>query len=165
RVCGAIDATIEQLEPDGLKVVAHYGPISAPVGLMVPLISGTVGGRAVLERRAVHVEDVHAAADEFPHASAYGREYGHRAILGVPLLREGVALGVILLRREQAHAVTDKQIALLQTFADQAVIAIENVRLFTELQTSNRELTTALVKRTATSDILQVFSRSQTGVH
>src|SRR5207237_5240843 len=72
--------------------------------------------------------------------------------------------GAIGLRRAETRLFTDRQVALLQTFADQAVIAIENVRLFTELQTSNRELTTALDTQTATSDILRVISRSQTDV-
>src|SRR5215467_9028699 len=79
-------------------------------------------------------------------------------------MREGVPIGAILIRREEVCPFSDKQIALLQTFADQAVIAIENVRLFKELQTSNRDLTTALDQQTATSDILRVISQSQTDV-
>src|SRR5262249_11339722 len=82
----------------------------------------------------------------------------------VPLIRAGVAIGVIVIRRTEARAFTDKQVALLQSFADQAVIAIENVRLFKELQSSNHELTTALGKQTATSDILRVISQSPTDV-
>ena len=86
-------------------------------------------------------------------------------MLSVPMIREGDAIGTIILRRTECTAVhRQRQVALLQTFADQAVIAIENVRLFNELQTSNRELTTALDKQTATSDILRVISRSQTDV-
>src|SRR3989449_6732713 len=80
------------------------------------------------------------------------------------MLREGVPIGAILVGRPELGAFPQTQIDLLQTFADQAVIAIENVRLFTELQTSNRELTTALETQTATSDILRVISRSQTDV-
>src|SRR5258708_29021418 len=83
----------------------------------------------------------------------------HRTILSVPLVREGVALGAIMIRRTEVRPFSDQQVALLQTFADQAVIAIENVRLLTELQTSNHELTTPLHTQTATSDILHVISR------
>jgi two-component system, NtrC family, sensor kinase len=82
----------------------------------------------------------------------------------VPVLRHNVAVGTISAVRREPGAFSDDEIALLRTFADQAVIAIENVRLFTELQASNRELTTALDKQTATSDILRVISRSQTDV-
>jgi two-component system, NtrC family, sensor kinase len=91
-----------------------------------------VTGRSVLERRTVHVTDIQAESDEFPEGSARARERGHRAILSVPLMREGIAIGAIGLRRTEAQPFTDRQVALLQTFADQAVIAIENVRLFSE---------------------------------
>src|SRR2546425_9262717 len=81
------------------------------------------------------------------------------------MMRKGRPIGAINLPRTEAQLFTERQVALLETFADQAVIAIENVRLFTELQASNRELTTALDTQTATSDILRVISRSQTDVH
>src|SRR5262249_17581684 len=92
------------------------------------------------------------------------RASGFRSALGVPMVRHGVLLGTIGVGRAEMGPFSDSQIALLQTFADQAVIAIDNVRLFTELQASNRELTTALDKQTATSEILRVISRSQTDV-
>src|SRR4029450_5420704 len=110
----------------------------------------------------IHVQDLAQALTEFPESSA--ARYGVQSALAVPLLHEGVALGVIRISRTEIRLCTDKQIALLQTFADQAVIAIENVRLFKELEASNRELTTALDTQTATSDILRVISRSQTDV-
>jgi len=92
------------------------------------------------------------------------RALGLRSNAIVPMLREGAVIGVIVVTRTAPRVTTDGEITLLQTCADQAVIAIENVRLFTELQASNRELTTALDKQTATSDILRVISRSQTDV-
>src|SRR5262245_14570490 len=156
RLCGAYDAVILQLDGDVLRVVAHHGPIPGSRGLSVPVVRGTVGGRTVLDRTTVHVADLQAEVAEFPEGSTAARVRGHRTILSVPLLREGAAIGAIHLRRTEVQPFTDKETELLQTFADQAVIAIENVRLFTELQTSNRELRTALDKQTATSDILRV---------
>src|SRR5262249_30449251 len=128
-------------------------------------VHGTTVGRCVLERRAVHVADLQTATEEFPEGSRLAHELGgfHTA-LSVPLLRRDTPLGAIILRRGAVAPFSDKQIALAQTFADQAVIAIENVRLFTELQTSNRELTKALDTQTATGDILRVISRSPTDV-
>jgi two-component system, NtrC family, sensor kinase len=158
RLCGAFDALVRRVDGDVLRLVAHHGPM--PVG-DVALHRGTLAGLTVIERRVIHVEDLQAERDRFPEGSALARERGHRTTLSLPLLREDVAIGIIQVRRNEVRPFSDQQIALLQTFADQAVIAIENVRLFTELQTSNRELTTALDTQTATSDILRVISRSQ----
>jgi GAF domain-containing protein len=167
RLCGAFDATIFHREGDCLRLVAHHGPMAIPgppgEGI-VPLVRGTVSGRSVLDGQTVHVADLQLEADEFPEGREFARRLGHRTNLCVPLMRKGIAIGTINLRRTEARPFTDAQVNLVETFADQAVIAIENVRLFTELQTSNRELTTALDTQTATSDILRVISRSQTDV-
>jgi two-component system, NtrC family, sensor kinase len=155
RFCGAADAELFRLDGEHLKVAAHSGPIAAPVGRLIPVVKGSVSGRAFAERRAIHVADLQAEAEEFPVTSGMARELGFRTSLSVPLLREGMAVGTITLRRAEVNPFTDKQIALLQTFADQAVIAIENVRLFHEMKE-------ALEQQTATSEILRIISSSPT---
>src|SRR5215813_8841932 len=170
RLCAAADASIFRLDGDVLRVVAHHGPIPHPLGFVLPAVRGTVNGRSVLDRQAIQVADL-PEAEEFPEGRAFGSNLGFRTVLSVPLLREGVAIGTIALRRTEVRLFTDKQIALLRTFADQAVIAIENVRLFKELQEKNRALTQAhahvtkaLDRQTATSEILRVISSSPTDV-
>jgi putative methionine-R-sulfoxide reductase with GAF domain len=166
-VCGAVDAVLWTVDGDELVVRAHHGPIPATIGARQPT-QGSVAGGAVREARIVHVEDL-TQADDFPVGRDIARRLGWRSTLSAPLLREGVAIGAILVRRSEVRPFTDKQIALLQTFADEAVIAIENVRLFRELQEKNRALeaahaqvTEALEQQTATSEILRVISTSPT---
>jgi GAF domain-containing protein len=155
RLCDAFDAAIFRLDDDVLRLVAHEGPIGPdPV---LPLAEGTVGGRVIRERRAVHVADLQAETHEYPISSEFARSRGFRTILSVPLLRGTEALGVIAIRRTEVRPFTGRQIELLQTFADQAVIAIENVRLFNETKE-------ALERQTATADILRVISKSPTEV-
>src|SRR5262249_43315453 len=127
-------------------------------------------GRAILEKRTVHLEDILQELDwHAPEVQAGVRRAGLRTIVAVPLLREQTAIGAIVIRRLEVRPFSEKQIRLLQTFADHAVIAIENVRLFTELQEKNRALTQAhahvteaLDQQTATSEILRVIGRSPT---
>ena len=162
RLCEAGDVSVFRREGYRLVFVAHHGPIAQRHGdFSLPLVRGTVGGRSVLESRTVQVADLQNEDREFlPEAVENARRFGFRTILSVPLLREGIAIGGIQLRRTEVQLFSERQIALLQTFADQAVIAIENVRLFKELETSNLNLTTALDQQTATSELLKVIGRS-----
>jgi len=164
RFCRAPDASIFRLDGAGLRADAHHGPVFQPTGFVVPVVPGTVAGRSVLQRQTVSVIDLQAEVGEFPEGSALARQTGQRATLSAPLLREGTPIGVILLRRAEAVPFTDKQIQLATTFADQAVIAIENVRLFKELEARNRDLTEALDQQTATSEILRTIAHAQTDV-
>jgi GAF domain-containing protein len=151
QLCEAYDASIWQPDGDRLLLAAHYGPITQIES--VPLVRETVLGRSVLDKRTVHTADLQTQADEFPVTSGYARRLGFRTGLYVPLMREGIAIGVIALRRAEAQLFTERQVALLQTFADQAVIAIENTRLLNELRES-------LQQQTATSEVLSVISSS-----
>jgi GAF domain-containing protein len=112
----------------------------------------------VLDRRTIHVHDLAAESDtEFPEGKAYQKRFGHRTIVATPLLRQGTPIGAITIRRMEIRPFSEKEIKLLETFADQAVIAIENVRLFNETKE-------ALERQTATAEILRVISSSPTEV-
>jgi signal transduction histidine kinase len=153
------DAAIVLRDGEGMRVRAHNGPI--PMRTEWPTLSrASVAARSVLDRAAVHVHDLSAEATEFPEGQAYALKLGHRTILGVPLLSKGEAIGTLVVRRKEVRPFTDKEGELLKTFADQAVIAIENTRLFEAEQASKRELTEALEQQTATADVLKVISRS-----
>jgi GAF domain-containing protein len=170
RVCGAADALIVRAEGDVIRRVAHFGTLPLLLPDTRPFTGHSMAGRAMLEGRTIHVPDMAdpIAMGEYPESKA-ARNY--RTQLTVPLMHKGAAIGAIIIRRVEARPFTDKQIALLQTFADQAVIAIENVRLFRELEEKNRALTQAhakvtesLEQQTATAEILRVISQSQTEV-
>ena len=134
-LCDAEDAAIFRVDGSFLRLVAHFGPIpmADAIGEGRVFDRGMPPGRAIIDRQTVHVPDLRAAVDEFPGAKTLGIALGLRTVLSTPLLRDGVAIGAIHIRRREVSPFSDRQIKLLETFADQAVIAIENVRLFQEL--------------------------------
>src|SRR5262249_43458853 len=162
RLCEATDAQILQVDGDSLRLTASYCPL--PTSQTRPLKRQLISGRAVVDRQTIHVHDITVAEDEFPYTTALGTPRGIRTFLSTPLMSKGDPIGAIVIRRTEVRPFTDKQIVLLKTFADQAVIAIENVRLFKELQVRNRDLTESLEQQTATSEILRVIASSPTDV-
>ncbi|HEY1452807.1 MAG TPA: GAF domain-containing protein, partial [Roseiarcus sp.] len=169
RLCEANDALLFLREGGDLRLAAHHGPIPTPAGFVDRQISRDwVAGRSVADREPIHVHDLAAASDEYPLGLSLAKEaagaatpgLAWRTTLSMPLIREGEAVGAITLRRVEVWPFTDAQITLLRTFADQAVIAIENARLFDEVQARTRDLTEALQQQTATTNVLKVISRS-----
>src|SRR6266536_5223194 len=126
-------------------------------------VAGLLGARSSIANRSM-CTIFGPVSTSTSDGSTFALRLGHRTILAIPLLREGEAIGAIAVRRTEVKPFTDKQIELVSTFADQAVIAIENVRLFEEVQARNRELTEALEQQTASSEILREISGSQTDI-
>jgi two-component system, NtrC family, sensor kinase len=152
RLLDVVGAEISRVEGDGLRLMAKHGSLPQRlVGSIRPINRSWVTGRAVVDRTTIQVLDLQAAENEFPEGAASARQFGHRTTLATPLLRAGNPIGAILIRRMDVRPFTDKQISLLQNFAAQAVIAIENARLLNELRES-------LDHQTATADILRVIA-------
>ena len=162
RLCDAHYAMIFRGEGDIFKLAANHGFAGEYREWMrrqvIERRRDTLVGRTVLDRKMVHIPD--AAIDPEYTWSESIKRGGFRTMLGVPLLREGTPIGVIALCRSNVSPFTDKQIELVTTFADQAVIAIENVRLFDEVQARTRDLEELLRQQTATSEVLEIISSS-----
>ena len=155
NLCDASAASIYLTEGDHLRHVASKGRLAdqATSFELLPLSRGSISGRAVLEHATVQVVDAQAEAAEYPIGFEIAQRFGHHSIVAVPLLREGQPFGTILLRRQEVRPFSEREVALLRTFGDQAAIALENTRLFNE----TRE---ALEQQTATAEVLQVISSS-----
>ena len=158
RLCEAANVSLYRVEGDVMRKVAEQGPslTSLRVGETRPITRTSVSGRAIIDRTTIHLPD-HQSAEavrEYPDAR---RDTGIRTTIGIPLLREGVAIGAFTAYRIESWPFSEREIALLRTFATQAVIAIENVRLFNETRET-------LEQQTATSEILRVISSSPTDV-
>jgi len=163
RLCHADRSAIRLAKKDGLyHNVASYGFSPEHKARMehAPLKADedSIVGRVVLRRKSVHLVD--SQADPHRELANRSRSGNTHTLLGVPLQREGTPIGVLLLQRTIVQPFSDSEIALAETFADQAVIAIENVRLFEAEQQRSRELTESLQQQTATADVLKVISRS-----
>src|SRR5476651_1037417 len=155
RLLDATDADIMLVEGHLLRNAARHGPDQIwAIGTTRAINRDWVTGRAVVDRTTVQVRDLQAAQNEFPEGAAYAKQYGHRTTLATPLLREGNPIGAILIRRMEVRPFNDKQIALVQNFAAQAVIAIENTRLFEAEQERSRELARSLEALRAAQDRL-----------
>ncbi|HSE88352.1 MAG TPA: GAF domain-containing protein, partial [Candidatus Binatia bacterium] len=156
RLCDANDAQIFQLDGDLVHRVATHGDL--PVALeYTPYNRQTPAGRAMIDRQVVHIPDLSAVVDsEFPVIKTVQQFIRHRTTLAVPLLRDESSIGAILIRRLEVRPFSDAQIKLLETFADQAVIAIENTRLFLERKTRNRDLAALHDVTTAASQSLEI---------
>jgi len=140
RICEANDALIYRFDGRRIEGVADYGPLPGNIGMGPRGVdSQSIPGRAVMDRQTIHVHDLYAVPESELRAG-FLRKHSTRTVLATPLLRQGVPIGVIMIRRMEVRPFTDRQIALLETFADQAVIAIENVRLFQEIREKSRQL-------------------------
>ena len=146
RLCGADDVNVRLVDGDVMRLAAHHGSIPVPASRVAPKITrGTLVGCAILDRRTMHEHDVAEAhaRGEFQEGVPGAQTVGYRTMLAAPLVREDAAIGAIVMRRLEVRPFTDKQVKLLETFAAQAAIAIENVRLFNEIQQKSRELEVA----------------------
>jgi signal transduction histidine kinase/DNA-binding response OmpR family regulator len=161
RLCAAGNASLYRVEGDLMRRVAGHGSIELALSLgeTRPIGRDSVSGRAIRDRDIVHVPDLLAVAEtEFAAIKASTEREGIRASLGVPLLREGIAIGAMAIYRTEVRPFTAEQIQLVKTFADQAVIAIENVRLFQELQARTQELTRSVGELRALGEVSQAVS-------
>ena len=157
RLCDANDSHIRLIDGTFLRLVASCGSISLP-DEYVPIKRDRPASRAIIDRQTIHIHDLQAVRDrEFPDIRD-GVAKGVRSLLAVPLLREGIPIGVIIIRRLVVQPFSEKQIALLKTFADQAVIAIENVRLFQELEARTGELARSVGELKALGEVGQAVS-------
>jgi signal transduction histidine kinase/HAMP domain-containing protein/predicted transcriptional regulator with HTH domain len=145
HLCDAATASIYLTDGDTLRHVVSKGalPGEAAAIISLPINRDSTSGRALLEHKTIHVHDILAEASEYPLGAEISKQSGHRTVLVTPLYREGQPFGTILLRRKDVRPFSEREISLLKTFGDQAAIAIENVRLFREIQDKSQQLEVA----------------------
>jgi two-component system, NtrC family, sensor kinase len=161
RICEAHIVEIAIVDNEMFRLTASFGAAERPSREeSLPLDRSSIAGRAMCDLQPVQVADMQNAGDDFSLGRKLAIRHGHRTALSVPLIRESHALGAIVIRRTEVRPFEEKHIALLKAFADQAAIAIENVRLFEAQQQWTRELSESLEQQTATSEVLQVISSS-----
>src|SRR6266540_3230778 len=155
RLCDASDASMYLIEDNTLRHLASQGPAADPVTLVetLPIDRNSISGRAILERKTIEVDDMLAEGAEYPLSLEIAQRFGHRTVVVLPLFREGKPFGTILLRRKEVRPFSEREVALLQTFGDQAAIALENVRLFNETKE-------ALDQQRASGEVLTAISSS-----
>src|SRR5262249_11514975 len=161
-LCNGVFASAVRFDGELMHIMAHhgFGPEAREMLLRafpMPPTPESISGRAILARSIVQSDDM-STDEETTLSHPLSRLMGSRAQLAVPMLKDGVTVGGITVARLEPGPFPERQVDLLQTFADQAVIAIENVRLFKELEQRNRDLTQSLEQQTATADILRVIS-------
>jgi signal transduction histidine kinase/putative methionine-R-sulfoxide reductase with GAF domain len=167
RLCGARIASVFHFDGELIHLIAHHGYTPEALELRrglfpAPPHAGSVTGRAILHRAVVHVQDA-LADNTYPYRD-FARAAEVRSVIAVPMLGDGRPIGAVTVSRAEPGAFAERQIELLKTFADQAVIAIENVRLFKELQARNADLTEAVEQKTTMGDILKAMTRSALGL-
>jgi len=168
RLCGAAFGDLHRLEGGRIKLDAQYGVPVEELSILkgkvfpLPLSRESATGRAVIDRAIVHIPDIRE--DATFRAPLLQSMSGYRTVLAVPMLCEGMPIGALALWRRDVHPFSEREIRIVATFADQAVIAIENARLFEAEQASKRELQESLEYQTATSEVLSVISRSPNDV-
>ena len=158
-LCDAADAAVWRVDGDVLRLAAHFGPIPMKVvrGEGRDLTRGTPPGRAIIDGQTIHIHDIALEiGTEYPEIKEIQKKINQRTTLAVPLLRDGLSIGAILIRRLEVRPFVNEQIQLLETFADQAVIAIENTRLFQERETRNRDLVALQESTAAASRSLEI---------
>src|SRR4051812_2448837 len=170
RLCGAYSGFVLEATDGGLATLGGSGPArfleadetwrARPDQRLIPFDRSSVSARAFLDRRTVLVDDIHTAMDEFADTAAGARALGFRSVVSTPLLQGNVPIGVISLYSPDPRAFGTREMRILETFADQAVIAIENARLFQELQERTAQLTRSVEEQRALAEVSQAVSSS-----